>query len=198
MASAKEILDSKIASMLQTSTPYRAISRRLFLYDFNYVFSTNQERGFQISNAICERFKLRFSEVKVVGSAQVGYSYFSQRDFAPGDSDLDVALISHELFQIYSEDTYWMTTRYTDLSKFPRRSGVSTDRDFRDYLSAGFFRPDLMPECAKKSEWFRFFNLLSNKHSDLFKNINAGIYLSEAFFEMKNAAVVEEYRKALK
>ena len=42
-------------------------------------------------------------------SAHTGYSYFKERDFVPGESDLDVAIISPSLFQDYSEQVYSMT-----------------------------------------------------------------------------------------
>jgi hypothetical protein len=194
MTEAKQKLDAKIDAMVAASSPQRFIARRLFLYDFGCVFADNQDRGFRILNEICEKFRLPFSAVKVVGSAHTGYSYLKERDFAPGESDLDVAIISPTLFQEYSEAIYWMTRRYSDLTKFHRDQGVSPARNFREYLSSGQFRPDLMPSCQLKTDWFSFFGKLSNKHSDLFKNINSGIYLSEGFFEMKTASILEAKR----
>jgi hypothetical protein len=198
MAQTKDTLDNKIAAMISTSVAHRVIARRLFLYDFSQVFFAEQDRGFSILNSICERFNVPFSAVQVVGSAHTGYSYFSQADFKPGESDLDVAIVSSNLFQHYSQEVYWLTRRYSDLSRFSRKGGISVAQDFRNYLSSGYFRPDLMPECPLKADWWGFFNRLSNKHIDLFRNINAGIYLSEAFFEMKNASLLEAYGKACK
>jgi hypothetical protein len=196
MTEAKKKLDGKIGAMVSASAPHRVIARRLFLYDFGYVFENNQDRGFEILNAICEKFKQPFSAVKVVGSAHTGYTYYKKRDFVAGESDLDVAIISPTLFQEYSQAIYWMTRRYSDLTTFPRIEGVSVAQDFRNSLGSGQFRPDRMPSCLLKTDWFGFFNRLSNKYTDLFRNINAGIYLSEGFFEMKNAAILEAYQKA--
>jgi hypothetical protein len=55
-----------------------------------------------------------------------------------------------------------------------------------------------MPESEMKEKWFSFFNQLSNKHSDVFKNINGGIFMSEGFLEMRNANLADEFRKASK
>jgi hypothetical protein len=194
---AKTSLDGKIKAMVGASSPHRFIARRLFLYDFAEVFKQNEDRGFQILNEICEKFKLPFSTIRVVGSAQTGYSYYSKRDFIPGQSDLDVAIISSSLFQDYSQQIYWLTNRYADETKFRRIDGISVVQDFRNYLSSGWFRPDLMPEGALKTDWISFFNRLSNKHADLFGNINAGVFLSEGFFEMKNSAIVQKYKAQL-
>jgi hypothetical protein len=196
MSEAKGRLDNKIAAMISTSAPHRVIARRVFLYEFSQVFRGDEDRGFSILNAVCERFRLPFTAVQVVGSAHTGHSYFSEKDFAAGESDLDIAIISCSLFQYYAQEVYWLTHRYSDLSKFPRNEGLSTAQPFRNYLSSGYFRPDLMPNCQLKTDWLGFFNKLSNKHVDLFRNINAGVYLSEGFFEMKNASLVEAYGKA--
>jgi len=195
MTAQHDKLNEKISAMLASSTAHRVIARRLFLYDFTSVFTDQQDRGFSILNTVCEYFRLPFSAVKVAGSAQTGHSYFSDRDFSPGVSDLDLAIISPTLFQHYCQEIYWATHSYSDLSKFPRKEGVSVAQEFRNYLSAGFFRPDLMPDLQLKTDWFSFFNRLSNKHTDLFHDINAGIYLSEVFFEIKNSSIISAYRK---
>lgn len=198
MSESQHRLDTKIQTMVKSSTPHQVIARRLFLYDFPSVFPPDDNRGFDIMNTVCEHFNLPFSSIKIAGSAQTGHSYIKSRDFTPGVSDLDLAIISSSLFQHYSQEIYWLTDRYTDLKRFPRKGGISVANDFRYYLSAGQLRPDLMPEGILKTNWFSFFNRLSNKHLDMFQNINAGIYLSEKFFEMKNASIVELYRKAKK
>ena len=191
----RDRLDEKIGALIASSAPHRSIVRRLFLYDFTSVFTDQQDRGFAILNAVCEHFRIPFSSVKVAGSAQTGHSYFSGRDFAPGVSDLDLAIICPTLFQHYSQEVYEATQAYSDLSRFPRKAGVSVAQDFRNHLSAGWFRPDLMPGLSLKTEWFSFFNRLSTEHTDLFHDINAGINLSEVFFEIKNRSIITAYRR---
>ena len=188
---AKKTLDSTVAAMTENAISSRVIARRLFLYDSSIAFANDKARGFTILNEVRDRFKVPFSAVRIVGSAQLGYSYFSRRDFLPTVSDLDLAIVSPTLFQQYSELVYWVTKRYTDLSNFDRKDGISSAPRFRNYLSEGMFRPDLMPKGSQKDEWFSFFNQLSNKHADIFKSVNAGIYLSEGFFEMRNSTVVD-------
>ena len=111
--------------MVAASAPTDSLPDDCFFTISVAYLQTNRIRGFRILNEICERFKLPFSSVKVVGSAHTGYSYFKERDFVPGESDLDVAIISPSLFQDYSEQVYWMTHRYSDLTKFSRDRGVS-------------------------------------------------------------------------
>jgi hypothetical protein len=194
----KDLLDAKIAGMLATDSIPRVVARRLYLYDFATIFAANPERGFAIVSAISDKWQVPFTSVKFTGSAQTGYTYYKGRDFLVGDSDLDVAIIDPNLFRQWSEKVYWLTQAYTDLSNFPRIEGNSVAQDFRYQLSSGYFRPDFMPTSAAKSEWISFFNRLSNGYTDLFKNINAGVYMSEAFFEIKNSSVVKAYKNAPK
>src|SRR4051812_34702985 len=104
MTELKQKLDKKIEVMKASSIADRHIARRLLLYDFAEVFNNAPERGFNILNSVTKRFGLAFSEVRIVGSAQTGYSYYSGRDFVPGKSDLDLAIISPALFEHYSRE----------------------------------------------------------------------------------------------
>jgi hypothetical protein len=184
--------------MLGSGATPRVVARRLFLYDPNNVFQQDPERGFEILDEVRAQFKVPFSSIRVAGSAQLGFSCYQNRDFIPQESDLDIAIISQSLFQSYSEFVYGVTKRYSDLTGFGRTVGQSNAQQFRSNLGNGYFRPDLMPNCKQKDDWFRFFNQLGTKHTDWFKSINAGIYLSEAFFEMKNSSIVDDLGKASK
>ena len=194
----KDRLDGKIGAMLARKESSRFIARRLIFFDFTQIFLGDEDRGFAILNEVAEHFHVPISSVRVVGSGQFGYSYFSQRDFTPKVSDLDLAIVSPLMFQRYSELAYWITDRYQNQVKFPRKGGISAARQFRDNLSAGYLRPDLMPETPMKEQWFKFFNDLSNKYVDLFDGINAGIFMSDGFLEMRNANLITEYGKAPK
>lgn len=193
----KKSLDETIDAMLVAKLPDREIARRLLFFDPSSVLIDDPARGFDIVNEIAKQFHLPFTSVRIVGSAQFGYSYFSRRDFTARESDLDIAIVSSNLFQKYSELCYWVTDRYSNLTKFPhpKKDGVDVPGQFREFLSTGYLRPDLMPYCEHRERWFNFFDQISNKHSDLFKNINGGVFLSETFLEMRNTNLISAYRK---
>lgn len=193
----KEGLDETISAMLAAKFADREIARRLIFFDPCHVFKADPLRGFEIVNEISKNFHVPLTSVRIVGSAQFGYSYFSQRDFTARISDLDIAIVSSDLFQKYSALCYWATERYTNLVRFPpsRKEGVDVPTQFRELLSTGYFRPDLMPYCSHREQWFKFFDQISNKHTDLFKNINGGVFLSEALLEMRNTNLVSAYQK---
>lgn len=193
MATSKEALDQEIeASLAHSKSPVKAV-RKLFTFKGRAVLEANSLVGFEILNAVSERFNVPFRSLAVVGSAHTGYSYFKQRDFVPKESDLDLAIVDSALFLRYCELSFQATDGYTDLTAFGGQRDAP--ERFKNYIFRGVFRPDLMPLCAHKRDWFAFFNQLGNKYSDLFDGINCGIYQSEVFFEAKQLPLIAEYRK---
>lgn len=51
-----------------------------------------------------------------------------------------------------------------------------------------------MPSCGERADWNKFFGKLSGDNTDLFKNINAGIYASQYFFESKQRSCIATYK----
>ncbi|MFS0601124.1 hypothetical protein [Peribacillus frigoritolerans] len=168
------------------SVPKEDIVRKIYISFPTKAFEGKEDVGFQICDEISKFFEIPFNSVQVVGSAKTGKSYYKFTDFAVAKSDLDIAIISPELFLKYTEICHRVTKGYSDQSMFSlNRHGKSDIYEFKKNLTQGMFRPDLMPNSPSKDDWRRFFNKLSNKHHKLFKNINAGIYSSQYFFEYK-------------
>ena len=174
---------------LRNGVPHEEIARKIFLCYPTNVFVDNEEVGFEILNQISIHFRVPFMSVQVVGSSKVGFSYHQDREFVPGESDLDIAIIDTSLFVKYSEIVFRVTNGYTSRQMFEQGS----DSRFTKGLAKGMMRPDLMPRCQEKNEWFDFFRQLSSRYYRLFDNINGGIYASYFFFENKQAGVVVNY-----
>jgi hypothetical protein len=173
----------------------RILARKIYLSYTTFVFENDEEIAFQIRNAIRNKFNIPFTCIKVCGSSQTGISFFKNRKFIKGESDLDVAIIDLNLFNKYSELSHQVTKGYSDLSSFSNTNGARHDTRFLSSLNRGFFNPFFMPQCKQKTEWHQFFTSLSNFYVDIFKNINAGIYASEYFFETKQEECINEYIK---
>ncbi|MCG8208375.1 hypothetical protein [Tenacibaculum finnmarkense] len=172
------------------------IARKIYLSFPTNVFVGKEELQFEITNSIANQFKVPLTAIQIVGSAKTGYSYHKNKEFQPGESDLDISIVSKDLFTNYAETVLVETKGFKDLSSFARnRDGKSNFDSYKTYINKGIFRPDLMPSCDAKNKWFNFFNKLSEKHFELFGSINAGIYLSQKFFEFKQADNIEFYKK---
>jgi hypothetical protein len=175
---------------LKAGLSEKDIVRKLFLTYPTHVFKDNYDTAFEILDEVAWYFSIPITSIQIVGSGKFGFSYFKGTMFEPTESDLDIAIISQDLFTYYSGLTFSVSKGFTDGTVF--RYGDL--QEYKRYISLGIFRPDKMPSCDEKQEWRKFFNELSIKHIKYFKNINAGIYLSETFFEHKQFEIVDKIK----
>ncbi|MBN1379482.1 MAG: hypothetical protein JXA04_09630 [Gammaproteobacteria bacterium] len=181
---------------LNCKQPPHEIVRKVYLTYPTKALIGSEEKQYEILNSISTFFEIPIISIHVVGSAKVGKSLHQNTDFIPGKSDLDVAIIDALLYVKYMELSFKISNGYSDKTKFPiQNGGQSTFEQYVYWLSKGIFRPNLMPFGPERAEWTSFFGKLSDKHSDLFGRISAGIYLSQTFFEYKQRSAIEGYRK---
>jgi hypothetical protein len=180
------------SGIVNNDTP-NLIARKIYLSYYTEIFKENEDKEFYIKNSISKEFEVPFSSIAVSGSSKTGLSFFKDKVFVPGQSDLDIAIISLPLFNKFSEIVNEITKGYTDLSSFPIYRGNPTNGQFKFNFMKGYINPFFMPNCEFKTKWLTYFNTLSNSHFDLFKNINGCIYASEYFFEFKQKECVEQY-----
>ena len=171
----------------------KEIARKIFLSYSTEIFKGNEDKEFYIKNNIAKRFSIPFSSIQIVGSSKTGISFFKDKKFEPGVSDLDIAIISAPLFIKFTEQVHLLTNSYSNLTIFSVYNGLSNAVRFKSGIVNGIVNPFIMPNCELKTQWLDFFNSLSNNHFDLFKGINGGIYLSEYYFETKQEECIIKY-----
>lgn len=172
------------------------IVRKVYLTYPTKALIDKEEKQFEILNEISQFFEIPINHIQVCGSSKVGRSFHKKSVFTPKDSDLDIAIIDPNLFLKYSELVFKVTDGLVNKSKFGRSDGNQRFNSYIEYISKGIFRPDIMPSCRERADWFYFFNKLSQKHNDYFKSINAGIYQSQTFFEYKQVANINFYLRS--
>lgn len=182
-----------IKTGLINNDSHKAIARKIFLSYSTEIFRDNEDKEFYIKDNISKRFEIPFSSIEIVGSSKTGLSFFKDKKFEPGISDLDIAIISLPLYMKFTETVHKLTNGYADLTIFSVFKGLSNAVRFKGGLLNGYVNPFIMPSCDLKTQWLDFFNSLSNKHYDLFKNINGGVYSSEYFFETKQEECIIQY-----
>lgn len=184
---------ASIQASLEKRTSHSDIVRKIFLSYPTKVFVGDEERQYLIFNEVSDFFGVSIIAVQVAGSAKTGRSFHKNRDFKPGESDLDLAIIDPDIFRKYMEMVFRVTRGYSDRTGFPVRDGKSSVDEYFSYLQRGIFRADLMPSCNGRAEWNQFFGRLSARHGDVFKSINAVVYMSQAFFEAKQRSVIRSF-----
>ena len=159
-------------------------ARRLFIEERAAAFTATNERSreFDIKTEVSEFFDIPYSAVCFCGSAQLGFSAYKDRLFAPAVSDLDAACVSSSLFQKAWADVIESTSAFTDLSVFGYRRSEEVDLFKDQILRRGMIRVEMMPQSKISRDWNSFQNILSRGHTDLFKKITLTIYMNEYAF----------------
>jgi hypothetical protein len=119
---------------------------------------------------------LSVDAMTVVGSGRIGFSLSPEKYGAPflPESDLDVAVISAELFDIAWFDLLRLGRKYFRLQKNVR-AWVDTHKE--NHIFFGFIIPDFLPGAVAISPtWFRTFRGLARNPSLADRDVNGRLY----------------------
>jgi hypothetical protein len=142
-----------------------------------------------IRTSIFEKYGLGGAQCYIVGSAQLGFSLVSRtnapryRPFSQA-SDIDVAIVSSEFYDLVWEDTFL---------HFVRQQPWPTFQDFQKYFFRGWIRPDKLPRISPfRSEWFDYFRTLSRDLFDSQHQVTCALYKSAIFLKEYQKLAVKE------
>lgn len=152
------IIDSEWAAGRDDET----VVRRLYSVELPFAFENERGKYFDVIES-CSRFlNLSVLDIKVAGSAQTGYSFHSQRPFDPGNSDLDLAVISERYFERLLRAAQKAALPNPDTLERPRRNafpelhGQSAYNTFMENVAFyGRILPHHLPDCDERRELFR-------------------------------------------
>lgn len=121
----------------------------------------------------------------IVGSAKLGFSYIEKRgrdgilkpayrSFRPGDSDIDVAIVSPHA---YGKLWYELAHRGSEQLKFPNESRLG------DYMFHGWIRPDKFPNppTSRCLDWNNVLHILQGSSHFRYKKLRLALFHSKAF-----------------
>jgi hypothetical protein len=92
------------------------VARKVFLSYQSQAFMGRENIEYEIKNSIKDHLKIPFICIHVAGSAKTGFSFFKHTLFTEGKSDLDISIISLELYNKFLEIAHKKTAGFTDLS----------------------------------------------------------------------------------
>jgi hypothetical protein len=153
-----------------------------------------------IQQAICAKFGLELNDVNlyIVGSAKLGFSIVEKsgkpsgfmpryRSYRPGQSDVDIAVVSGKLFQMLWHE---LAIHSHNSRPFPRES-----KRLGDYMVIGWLRPDHFPRIpspSKIASWSELFRSLSTDHNLDYKKYSGGLYFSHQHLLRYHERAVQE------
>ncbi len=149
-----------------------------------------------ICQEICDEYQIPFRDIKVIGSAHIGFSLVKPKDtkeinFFSENSDLDIAIINKELFYKLYKLTLKKSKYFMNNTEFNKPNSVEL---FKRNILKGYIRPDTMGDRKYRTAWSKFFEELSNEYGI---KLTAAIYLDEDTFSNKIKESLKIYRAKL-
>lgn len=166
------------------------------------------DEEFLFKKDLADSLNLHIRDIVIVGSAKLGFSIKPEQgagseslyrykqfdedskiDVTKKKSDIDVAIISNELFDSQLLKLY----KYTDA--YRNRYKVRNFCKYSNYLLKGWIRPDMMPDGYTISdEIARVMKKFSTKYN---RKISFGIYKSWHYFEQYHVYNIKTIRTNL-
>jgi len=155
---------------------------------FCYAITVDQHH--QLKECISRKFEVPYNDVVIVGSAKLGFSIKPEKRYMEfnDNSDIDVAIVSSELFRRVWEDAYKFRQSRADWPK--------CDAFFR-YLGFGWIRPDMLPprEFEFTRTWWDFFRKITASGQFGPYRIRGGLYYSWFFLEQYQMICIDQCKK---
>lgn len=161
--------------------------RKRILHGTPFVFAGRDDDFYAFRKRIAQNFSIPFHEVFITGSAKLGFSPLKNKKF-DFDSDIDVALVSPELFERIMRDIANYQMKFRRQRNVVRENELTMYHEFLEYVAMGWIRPDKLPISfqmkAFKTGWFDFFRAISNGKSEVGNyKVNAGVFKSHQHLE---------------
>jgi len=185
-----DVLREHILTLARKYSDRLRRARRLFVEERAAALASDREVEYLIKESISQFFGIEYSEVAFAGSAQVGFSAHKNRPFVKAVSDLDVACVSSDLFQVAWADVITATKAFTDATKFAGLRKEEVDRLKDGILRRGMIRVEIMPRSELSIRWKGFEDALSRKYAAYFGGVSVAIYLNEYAFCWKQDSAI--------
>lgn len=165
------------------------LCRETLFQGIPYVFNEDKKKFYLFRKRIADYWKVHYHDIHITGSAVLGFSIFKQTDFSL-DSDIDVAIISNELFEEIMKDIHKYQLDFRENRALLSKQDISKYHKFLEYIAMGWIRPDLLPTnliediSILKDNWMDFFKSISNNKSEVGNyEVSAGVFKSNSHLE---------------
>jgi len=166
------------------------IIRNFYMLRPTCSFENKYDYAEKILVEVAAFFDTPLNNILVCGSAKLGFSLAKNTLFAPGNSDLDLAIIDSNLFTKYFDAILRDTNNYNKSNLF------ISDEVKEKYLASlgkGIINPLYMPNIKHKRDLKEFFSSVSIKYRDYYASISVCFYLSEYAFQRKQQTALSTW-----
>ncbi len=175
--------------------------RRRTLHGTPEVFKGREDDFYSFRKRIASNFSISFHEVYITGSAKLGFSPFKAKAFDL-DSDIDVALISTDLYDYIMNSIHGYQMELRENRKAVSVVELYNYHKFLEYSAIGWMRPDLLPSSFQlyslRKDWFDFFDSVSHGKSEVGNyKVTAGAFRSYHHLERYTLSGMRSLRMRL-
>ena len=175
--------------------------RRKLLHGTPHVFAEREDDFYHFRERIAQHFSIHYNDIVITGSAKLGFSPFKRKKFDL-DSDIDVAIVSLELFDNHLDRIADYQYELRESRKTVSEQELSKYHNFLEYVALGWIRPDLIPDSFRldifRQEWFDFFRSISYGESEVGNyKVSAGIFKSPPHLERYQRSGMEKIARSL-
>jgi len=165
------------------------------------VFEGAEDAYYEFRKRIARKFDINFHEVFITGSAKLGFSPHQRKPFDL-DSDIDVAIISAELFERIMQSIHGYQMQLRENRRAVHENELGMYHQFLEYGAIGWMRPDKLPTSFRvqemKREWFDFFKSISYGKSEVGNyKVTAGAFKSYSHLEQYIMSGLRSLRSSL-
>lgn len=176
--------------------------RKSVLHGTPSIFHNSEDEFYEFRKRVAQNFGISFNDVYITGSAKLGFSPHKKTVFSL-DSDIDVAIVSQELFDKIMESIRVYQMRLRDARMSVSQSEIKKYHKFLEYGAIGWMRPDHLPISFRvrelKDSWFNFFDSISYGKSEVGNyKVNAGVFKTYRHLEQYTFSGMESLATALK
>ncbi|MFT6909246.1 MAG: hypothetical protein ACJAS1_005962 [Oleiphilaceae bacterium] len=176
--------------------------RKSVLHGTPSIFHDSEDEFYEFRKRVAQNFGISFNDIYITGSAKLGFSPHKKTTFSL-DSDIDVAIVSQELFDKIMESIRVYQMRLRDSRISVTQSEIKKYHKFLEYGAIGWMRPDHLPISFRvrelKGNWFKFFDSISYGKSEVGNyKVNAGVFKTYRHLEQYTFSGMESLARALK
>lgn len=175
-------------------TSISKVVNRYILRDDSVCFDNDISLISDLKESLSSHFKIHTKEIEIVGSGKLGFSLSEERlgkEFNKY-SDIDLAIVSSQLFDFAWHSLLELDFRYYELN--------AIERDFMsdsyNLIHKGIISPDKLPnklDFAKN--WWKIFAELSNKKKYEYRKIRGRLFKNWWFAEKYYSIQLEKIKK---
>jgi len=186
----------------ETDSSLVDLCRRTVLHGTPAVFINREDEFYSFRKRVADKFDASFHEVYIVGSAKLGFSPLKDYKLFDLDSDIDVSIVSRDLFDRFLDEILKFQMEYQAARKSITGREIRLYHRFLEYIALGWMRPDKLPLSFQvddlKKDWFDFFGSLSYGKSEVGNyKVNAGVFKDYKHLEVYTLSGIKSAQSVL-